>query len=352
MLSFIKKHKLSFIMVLFLIVTFVFFGIIKTRAQNNRGFSLFNQNTQETIINPKRETITQELVLSGVIDASQKANVTFQTPGRLAWVGVKTGDRVRKWQSIASLDKAELRKNLERSFNDYKSALDTFEDTQQDYKDERDKLLLTDEMRRILSRSQNTLDNSVIAYELNDLAIKYATIWSPIDGIVTQAVPDVAGLNITPATTNYTIIDPNSLFFAAEIDQEDVNKVQTGQASTLELDSFEESLESEVTQISFSPLPNKASPTYEIRFQLNILNPDLKYRLGMTGDAKIVTAKSENTITIPFSALNEDNGQTYVFVKDEDNQTVRQDIKTGIESDNAIEVLEGLSENDQVVIQE
>ena len=56
---------------------------------------------------------------SGTVMAENKADLTFQTGGRLSWVGVKKGDRVRKWQGIASLDQRTVQKNLEKELNDY-----------------------------------------------------------------------------------------------------------------------------------------------------------------------------------------------------------------------------------------
>lgn len=65
---------------------------------------------KEIIINPKRNTIKEEITLTGTIDASTKANLQFKTSGQLAWVGVKVGDNVKKYQAIASLNKEELKK--------------------------------------------------------------------------------------------------------------------------------------------------------------------------------------------------------------------------------------------------
>ena len=59
----------------------------------------------------KREDIREILTLSGEIDAEEKATLKFQTSGRLSWVGVKEGDYVKKYQSLASLDKRELQNN-------------------------------------------------------------------------------------------------------------------------------------------------------------------------------------------------------------------------------------------------
>jgi len=208
-------------------------------------------------------------------------------------------------------------------------------------------------MKRILVRSQNTLGNAVINYELQDLAIKYATLYSPINGVVVAIDEPNSGVNIIPTSATFTIIDPTSIYFKAQIDQEDVNRIKVGDKTTITLDSFpNDSFESEVIYISFVPISGQTSTVYEVRFKLDgTKNQDLKYRLGMDGDAIISLKEIDNSLTIPVEAVNEDNNQFYVFVKPTDgNLLVKKNIITGIENDTVIQILEGLSENDQVVV--
>ncbi len=310
-------------------------------------FSKFRKPKEKYIqVTPKRQNIESVLALSGFIDASSKATLQFQTSGQLAWVGVKVGDRVKKYQAIASLDKTSLKKNLETQFNNYTTTLSQFHDTADDYKDK----VITTEFQRILDRNQNTLNNSVINYELSDLAIKYATITSPINGIVTDVSPALPGTNIVFTTTTYTIVDPTSIYFSSEIDQEDVYKVKNEMDANVTLDSFAtENISSKISFISFNPLTSSSSTVYEIRFSLPVDNSNLKYRLGMTGNVNIPLAKAENVLTVPLDAINEENSQKYVEVLI-NKQIQKKNVETGIESDTDIEIKSGLNEYDQVII--
>ena len=110
-------------------------------------------------------------------------------------------------------------------------------------------------------------------------------------------------------------------------------------------------IDSEISYIAFTPVSGQTSTVYEIRFKLPSNNQDLKYRLGMDGDAIILLKQIDNSLTLPSEAVNQDENQSYVFVKpDNSNQLIKKNIITGIETDTTIEILEGLSENDQVVI--
>lgn len=351
-MSFLKKN-LKKIIIILIVVAISGIGLYRVSAKDKpKEIPKFDAK-KESIVTPKRETIKEEITLTGSIDAATKSNLQFKTSGQLAWVGVKVGDKVKKYQAIASLNKEELKKGLEADFNSYRSALATFDDVQDKYKYEKDNLILTDEMKRILVRSQNTLGNSVIAYELQDLAIKYATLYSPISGVVVAIDQPNSGVNITPASATFSIIDPMSIYFKAQIDQEDVTRVKIGDKTTIVLDSFpEKEFVSEVTYISFTPVSGQTSTVYEIRFKLDSdSNQDLKYRIGMDGDALISLKEIPNSLTLPIEAIRQDEDQPYVFVKPNDNQPlIKKTIKTGIETDTTVEILEGLSENDQVVV--
>lgn len=351
-MKFVKKN-LKKIIIVFSILLISGLSIYKISAKDKpKEIPKFDAK-KETIVSPKRETIKDEITLTGSIDAASKSNLQFKTSGQLAWVGVKVGDKVKKYQAIASLNKEELKKRLESDFNNYRSALATFDDIQDEYKYEKENLILTDEMKRILVRSQNTLGNSVISYELQDLAIKYATIYTPISGVVVAIDEPNSGVNITPASANFSIIDPTSIYFKAQIDQEDVNRIKIGNKTTIKLDSFpNEIIESEITYISFVPVSGQTSTVYEVRFKLNGTdNQELKYRLGMDGDAIISLKEIENSLTLPIEAVFNDEDKPYVLIKPENEiNLIKKHITTGIETDTTIEILEGLSENDQVVI--
>lgn len=348
-----KFFTIKRIIIISIILVIFGFSIYKANANSKTSDITKFDDKKETIVSPKRDTIKEEITLTGSVDASTKANLQFQTSGQLAWVGVKVGDKVKRYQAIASLNKEVLKKQLQADFNTYRSALATFDDTQDDYKNEKENLTLTDDMKRILVRSQNTLDNSVINYELQDLTIKYATLTSPISGIVTNVEQPNSGVNITPASATFSIIDPTSIYFKAQIDQEDVTRVKVGDKTTITLDSFpDKNFESEVTYISFTPISGQTSTVYEIRFKLvGNDNQNINYRLGMDGDATISLRQVENTLTLPIDAVRQDKDGTYVLIKSGDNQILtKKTVKIGIETDTNVEILEGLSENDQIVV--
>lgn len=295
--------------------------------------------------------IAKQLTLSGKIDSQNYAVLRFQTSGMFSWLGVKEGDRVKKWQAVASLDKKDLQKRLQKELNNYLTDRWNFEDTQDKYKTTKENYLVTPEIQRILDRQQFSLNNAVLEVELSDIALKYATLVSPINGIVAKVDYPTPGINVNPANFSVTVIDLDGIYFRSEVDEEDVTKIASGQKAKIVIDSYpDEVLESKILDIAFAPIEGQTSTTYRVKFSLLSENQLLKYRLGMNGEAKIVLEEKNDVLLIPVEAYFEENGKQFVYVKDGKTKKIaRQEIVLGLESDEDIEIISGLSEKQTIV---
>ena len=340
------KSKRSILIIVALILLAGFFFI-----RLNKKSSLGPDLKKAQSVQVKKGNIAKTLIFAGKIDAENFAVLHFQASGQLAWLGVKEGDLVKKWQAVASLDRESLKKSLEKEMNDYLTSRWNFEDTQDQYKETKNRFLITPELQRILDRQQYTLNNSVLDYEIANLAVKYATLISPLSGIVTGIENSTVGVNITPLNFSVTIIDPSSIYFKSEVDEEDVKYLSEKQNAIIILDSFSIlEINSFLTDISFTPIEGQTSTTYKIKFSLPLDNSELKYRLGMNGDAKIVLEEKDNVLLIPIDAYLEEGDKKYVYLKDPKFKKIfRQEIKTGLESDEEIEITDGLTEGQTIV---
>ncbi len=310
-------------------------------AKNNHRFSFAKV---------ERGAFEKKVSVSGQIDADKKAVLKFKTSGKLAWVGVQEGDFVKKWQAIASLDQRELKKKFQKEMNDYLTTRWKWEQTQADYKDYRDRLLLTDEMKRILDESQFGLDNAVLDLEIADLAVKYATIYSPIAGIVTEVDSPLAGVNITPATAKFVVVDPDSVYFSAKVDELDVGKVKVGQAVVIVLDAYPgERFDGRVTNVAFSAVSTSGGGKAFLTKVSLPSNNNLKFKLGMRGDAEILVVRKKNVLSVPVDALIKRKKDS-VWTVDDQGRARRKEVLTGLESEDRVEVAKGLSEGERVII--
>ena len=345
-----KFFKVRNIIIITIIIS-VISGIIyfqQAQAKEAKTPTKYNEKTQ-TVVKAVRQDIADSITISGSVDAEEKAELRFQSSGQLAWIKAKTGDKVKKWQALAGLDQRQLKKQLELDANNFLTARTNFDDTVKDYRDS----ILTDEVRNALKRNQNTLNNSILNYELQEITLRYATLTSPISGVITNVEQPVSGINITPANASISIINPETIYFRSKIDQEDVNKIKLGTIANLKIDSYpEEKIESKITYIAFTPVAGESSTVYQVKFNLptDNKNADLKYRIGMDGDAKIILSESKNAITLPIEAIYNEGDSKYVLVKTSDNKIIKKDIKTGIESETDVEITQGLTDNESVII--
>lgn len=314
-----------------------------------------NQNTQVKTAEVKkytvrRDTLKDTISLSGQINADQDVTLHFQSSGMLSWVGVKEGDMVKKGQLIATLDKREIQKRLQKYLAHYTNTRLDFDQKQDDNKDS-NILSLTDDQRRAALRlgdkSQNDLNSAVLDVEIQNLALEYANLVSPIDGIVVKADSPYAGVNITPTQAEFEIVNPNTLYFSALADQTEVIKLQPGKSGEIVFDAYPDIKNfGSINTISYIPKTGETGTVYEVKLAFNQYSS--QYRLGMTGDVTFPLTEKTNVISVPTTYVLTEKDKKYVW-KVTNGKKEKQYIKVGDVYDTATEVLSGLSEGDQIV---
>lgn len=289
-------------------------------------------------------TLQASLSLSGKIDADQHVTLQFQTPGKLAWVGVKEGDYVEKYQGIAALDPITVQKQLGRYLNLYMKTRWDFEQTKDTYKND----IITDTIKRILEKSQFDLNNSVLDVEIQNESVKLANLWTPIAGIVTHIDSPYAGVNVLPSQASFSVVNPESIYFSATADQTDVTKLKKGMKGTLKLDSFpNKPLEGEIAFVAFTPKDGEANTVYTIKFTFPHDNSDYRYKIGMTGDLSFVTEKKENVLFIPSKFVKSDGDKKYIIIV-KNGTKMHAPVSIGLEAADAVEITSGVSSGDIV----
>jgi membrane fusion protein, macrolide-specific efflux system len=295
----------------------------------------------------KKKDLTQTVSASGSIQSETQVDLKFQTAGQLSWVGVKEGDYVNQWQAIASLDQRALKKTFEKYLYDYSKERNDFEEAKQEtYGEGTD---ITDTIKRILQKNQWDLSKAVLDVELYDITVKYSTLVTPIKGVVTHIDNPVAGVNITAATSVFTVADPASLEFVAKVDEVDIGDLEASQSAQIILDTYpDEPIDTYISSIDFaSSTDSSGSTIYLVKFKIQ--NPDLShYRLGMNGEVIITTSQKEDVITVPYQSLLE-NGDTQVQVIEND-EVVKTKVTTGIVGEDDVEITSGLNSGQTIVV--
>ena len=328
---------------IFVVLLIVAFGITFLVKQNSA------KKTAATIttVKVKKQNFVKMLSSSGKTKAEKSVDLKFQTSGKLTWVNVKEGDQVKAYQAIAGLDVREVQKNLEKALRDYSNERNDFEESRQITYGFKKTTDVNDTIKRILEKNQWDLDKAVLDVELKHLAREYATLITPIAGIVTHVDTPVAGVNITPASAVFSIADPGSLVFEASVDETDVAAITVGHPASISLDAFPEATFSgTITYISYVSEQSSGGATV---FPVKVsFDTPQNLRIGLNGDITIETDRQDNVLLVPTEAIREDKKGMYVYKKINGTYEIIR-VTIGTKNEDDVIVTSGLNKGDSVV---
>jgi macrolide-specific efflux system membrane fusion protein len=174
----------------------------------------------------------------------------------------------------------------------------------------------------------------------------YANLWSPIDGVVTRIEVPTAGVNITPASAQFEIVNPATLYFSASADQTEVVKLKEGMTGKITFDAYpDKPVDGTITMIGFTPKTDETGTVYGIKIGFNASK---SLKLGMTGDITFVISERKDVISLPQTLIKKDKKGTFVYLK-QNGQIEKQYIKTGDVIDGEVIIENGLNPGDIIV---
>lgn len=168
---------------------------------------------------------------------------------------------------------------------------------------------------------------------------------APVSGAVSER-PVSIGDSVEPNTELFHILDLSKVIVVAQVYEEDVGKVKLGQSARVTALSYPNAFDGKVTFIGLELDPE----TRTLPVWLMVENPDGKLRPGMFAKAAILLAKNSEALAVPKTAVLEDGGEKFVFVRTGDTFN-RADVQTGAEDDRNVEIKDGLVPDDEVVTQ-
>src|SRR5271170_4008046 len=187
----------------------------------------------------------------------------------------------------------------------------------------------------------------------------YTTIESPLDGIVLSrdvqigdAVSSILVLGST-ATLVMTLGDTSEVYVKGKVDESDIGKVYLGQPARIKVESFKDkTFTGKVTKISPMGVEKDNVTTFEVR--VSIQNPGGELKAEMTANAEIILEEHKNVLQIPEGAILYDKDKkASVDIPDPKGKDGMDKIaiNIGISNGAKTEVLSGLKEGQEVVLQ-
>jgi membrane fusion protein (multidrug efflux system) len=198
-----------------------------------------------------------------------------------------------------------------------------------------------------LTSAEHTLIDARYTYENAKLALAKLEIKAPFSGTIVDLVHFTQNQWLASATHVVTVMDYSTLFSDVTLPGKEMARVSRNQKATVtNFSSSVNRLEARIDQIS--PALDAESRMFKLR--LKIPNPDYAFKPGMFIKADIIVNEKESTLVIPKDIILERRGRKTVFVV-ERGFAVERRLQTGMENPNEIEVIEGLQENESLVIE-
>ena len=321
----------------------------------------------------EKATIGSSITATGTIEAVTTVEVGTQVSGIIDKTYVDYNSPVKRGQVIAELDKTNLVSELNSANSNLQGARSDLNYQQANYNRQRtlfEKGLISandfESARLALEQAQSVLSQRQEAVNKARTNLGYATITSPIDGIVlSKAVEEgqtVASSFNTP--TLFTIVkDMTDMRVIADVDEADIGEVREGQRVTYTVDAYpSEVFQGTVTQVRNEATTTNNVVTYEV--VISAPNPDLKLKPGLTANVTVYTLEQPNVVSVPSKALRftptkemlqpgqkivDCNAKKKLWVR-EGNTFKAYGVSVGISNGTRTQIVSGIKEGTEVIV--
>jgi len=260
----------------------------------------------------KRGSLQNSVTATGTVEPVTQVEVGTQVSGIVSHLYADYNSVVKKGQLIAELDKTNLLNDLASKKSNLAVSKTEYEYQQKNYdrtKTLYDKQLVSESDYETAyynyNKAKNNYDIAKIQLATSETNLSYATIYSPIDGVVlSRAVEEGqtvnAGMN-TPTLFNIAA-DLTDMRVIADVDEADIGDVRDGQRVSFTVDAYPTVVfEGSVRQVRQEATTTSNVVTYEV--VISAPNPDLKLKPGMTANITIYTLERDGVLLVPTKAL-------------------------------------------------
>lgn len=195
------------------------------------------------------------------------------------------------------------------------------------------------------------LDVQQAQFDIDDTLdqISERTIISPIDGIVTAVNADV-GEVITSAMITASVISESKYQVEANLPEADLDKVKLNAQADINLDTYGSEVTFKAVVVAIDPAETIVEGVATYKITLHFSEADDRIKSGMTADISVKGERKDNVLAVPQRAVINKNGSRIVRVLKNDVITEKP-VKTGLRgTDGNIEITDGLSQGEQVIV--
>ncbi len=308
---------------------------------------------------PHRADIAQNVVKTGSLVAPAKVDICAKIAGRLAALEledgtpVEEGVRVKKGQRIALIEDREYRASLAAAKAGLQAAEATLVDATREYN--RAKALFEDGTATAQERdtAQATFERATASVaqakaqlETVQISLDETVLVAPMDGIISDRAVDPGAL-LTAGARVVTLTQIDHLRFQIYVSTSFYGALtRPNVPMDVVVDAYpDETVHATISRVY--PIADDATRTVLVEARLE--NPDGKYLPGMFAVGTLNLNRHENAIVVPYDCVVRNVRQNIVYVH-RDGVAHAVDVKLGIRDDALVEVLEGLTESDEIIV--
>lgn len=315
---------------------------------------------------------------SGYVVPQRQASVSSKSTGRLAYLGVEEGSKVKKGQVMASLENEDLTAQRNQAAAQIKEAQATLASAEAELTDAKlqyerfqtlvkQDLVARQEFDSAVARyhkAQAQVANARALIRANQAglanaqaALEYSYIRSPFDGVVLTKNADVGevvapfGAAATAKASVVTMADFDSLMVEADVAEANLDKVRRGQPCEIALDAIpDRRFRGEVHMIVPTADRAKATVMTKVKFleRDDRILPEMSAKVAFLSQP-LDKGEGQPRLAVSKNALVTRNGKTVAFLIQE-NRVKAVEVSTGEEMGDLVEITAGLKEGDRVAL--
>jgi len=367
-----RRRKIIFWVLL--IVAIILAGILYTQG-------MFTPPVQVQIVTVSQIYPSQTLIVlnaSGYVVPQRKSALASKVTGRLIWLGVEEGNRVKQDQIVARLESQDVTAAKGLAEANVNAARHNIELARAELKEatlnlERNKALLAkgyvaksiydsalaryEKAVAAVEASEASLKASLAALEAANINLEYTLIRAPFDAVVLTKNADVGDI-VTPigAAANaksavITIADMNSLQVEADVSESNLNKIKVGQPCEIQLDALpEERFRGAIHMIVPTADRTKATVMVKIRFaeRDSRVLPEMSAKVAFLSRPPKPEEQKPRVAINQSSIVNRKGSEKVFLIKEE--KVIETSVNLGTKIGDMVEVLGGIKVGDQIVL--
>jgi membrane fusion protein (multidrug efflux system) len=296
------------------------------------------QPTPVAVETVMRGSIASYYTATATLEPNKEAEILARVSGVILAIEGEEGDRVSEGKTLLSIDDKEFQYRVKQAKAEYEKQQTRFARMQKMFEGN---LASAEEF----DTAKNDLQAAEAAAELAELELSYTRVRAPFTGHITRRHVD-PGQTVSNNTPLYSISDLERLLARVFVPAKEFRSIQADQPVELVLDSTKDRLQGRIKLVS--PIIDPQSGTIKLTVEVMKYPPNT--RPGDFAEVRIVTDQHDQALVVPRTAIISERGEFIAYVA-ADSTAERRVVQTGFEDDRHIEVVAGLTEGEQVVVQ-